>query len=139
MHISVSPLLETFGWRGHVFPAGSTSIPEDLAIALGLVDDSAKAEFVDSGTPESTSEQSESEQSEISDSENGVDLQAAISRLAELESIFDSQGKRDWQPIKEIGDSLGVEKHPDGWDSSFLRIIKAEFGEEIAEALEAQH
>ena len=133
MFISVPPLSESTGWRGKQYPAGCRSIPVDLAIALGLVADSAKAEFVDPGAPES-----KSEQSEISDSENGVDLQAAIARLAELESIFDSEGKRDWQAIREIGVALGVEKHPDGWDSSFLRIIEAEFSAEIAAALEAQ-
>ena len=135
MFISVPPLTESTGWRGKQYPAGCKSIPVDLAIALGVVADSAKAEFVDSGIPESASEQSE-----ISDSGNkvGGDLQAAIARLAELESIFDSQGKRDWQAIREIGNDLGVEKHPDGWDSSFLRIIEAEFSAEIAAALEAQ-
>lgn len=133
MFVSVPPLTESTGWRGKQYPAGCRSIPPDLAIALGLVDDSAKAQFVDPGAPES-----KYEQSEISDSENGVDLQAAIARLAELESIFDSEGKRDWQAIREIGNDLGVEKHPDGWDSSFLRIIEAEFSAEIAAALEAQ-
>lgn len=114
MHISVSPLVETFGWRGQVFPAGSTSIPEDLAIALRL-------------SPESA----------IADEDDQTRIDAAIDRLAELERIFDADGKRDWRAISEIGDRLNVTKHPDGWDASFMLIIEAEFGPEIAKAVEA--
>lgn len=120
---------EDLGWRGEVYPAGQASfIPDDLAIALGLMEPEAIAdpEILDSRILESDPT--------VPD----LRLDAAARRLAELEAIFDSNGKRDWAAIKEIGDRLGVKKHPDGWDSSFLRIIEAEFGAAIAAALEAQ-
>lgn len=68
---------------------------------------------------------------EIVDSK--ADLTAALIRLAELQELYESQG---WKPIKAIGDALGVEKHPDGWEHSLLAIIAAEFSAEIAEALQ---
>ncbi|MEM9267255.1 MAG: hypothetical protein AAGA46_17195 [Cyanobacteria bacterium P01_F01_bin.13] len=34
--VTVSPLDTTYGWHGDQYLAGCTSIPEDLAIALGL-------------------------------------------------------------------------------------------------------
>ncbi|MEM9486500.1 MAG: hypothetical protein AAGA83_22725 [Cyanobacteria bacterium P01_F01_bin.116] len=34
--VTVSPLDTTYGWRGAQYLAGCTSIPEDLALALGL-------------------------------------------------------------------------------------------------------
>ncbi len=34
--VTVSPLSTTYGWHGEVYPAGCTSVPESLAIALGL-------------------------------------------------------------------------------------------------------
>jgi len=66
-----------------------------------------------------------------------LDLLSAVARLAELQEIFDADGKRDWKAIKAIADPLGVKKHIDGWDSSLLRIIEAEYSAEIAAALEA--
>ena len=61
------------------------------------------------------------------------DLTPALIRLAELRELYQADG---WKPIKAIGDALGVEKHPDGWDASLLRIIEAEYGSDIAAALE---
>ena len=98
------------GWRGQVYPAGPAFIPDDLAIALGLT-----------GIP--VTEQGKSE------------LAEATERLDELKRIYDAEGKRDWAAIKEIGDRVGARKHPDGWDSSFLRIIEKEFSAEIAKAI----
>jgi len=66
-----------------------------------------------------------------------LDLLSAVARLAELQEIYDAEGKRDWKAIKAIADPLGVKKHIDGWDSSLLRIIEAEYSAEIAAALEA--
>ncbi|MGD1952062.1 MAG: hypothetical protein ACFB14_20800 [Leptolyngbyaceae cyanobacterium] len=34
--VSVPPLKTRYGWHGASYPAGATSIPESLAIALGL-------------------------------------------------------------------------------------------------------
>jgi len=64
-----------------------------------------------------------------------LDILSAVARLAELQQIFDAEGKRDWKAIKAIADPLGVKKHIDGWDSSLLRIIEAEYSAEIAAAL----
>jgi hypothetical protein len=64
-----------------------------------------------------------------------LDVISAVARLAELQEIFDADGKRDWQAIQAIARPLGVKKHPDGWDSSLLRIIEAEYSAEIAAAL----
>jgi hypothetical protein len=61
------------------------------------------------------------------------DLAAAVARLDELQRLYEAEG---WRPIQAIGAALGVTKHPDGWDSSLLRIIEAEFSAEIAAALE---
>lgn len=61
-------------------------------------------------------------------------LAEAQARLTELEGIYITDG---WQAIRAIAVPLGVEKHPDGWDSSLLRIIQAEFGAELAIELEA--
>lgn len=126
------------GWRGEVYPAGQVAfLPDDLAIALGLAPDAgvliptatAAAETADPEIPDSAIAESDPTVPDLR-------LEAAARRLAELEAIFDPDGDRDWAAIKEIGDRLGVKKHPDGWDSSFLRIIEAEFGEAIAAALE---
>lgn len=64
-----------------------------------------------------------------------LDVFSAVARLAELKEIYDADGKRDWKAIKAIADPLGVKKHPDGWDSSLLRIIEAEYSPAIAAAL----
>lgn len=64
-----------------------------------------------------------------------LDMLSAVARLAQLQEIFDADNKRDWQAIQAIAKPLGVKKHPDGWDSSLLRIIEAEYSAEIAEAL----
>lgn len=61
------------------------------------------------------------------------DLTPALIRLAELRELYNAEG---WKPIKAIGDKLGVEKHPNGWDASLLRIVEAEYGTEIALAVE---
>jgi hypothetical protein len=61
------------------------------------------------------------------------DLTPALIRLAELRELYADQG---WKPIKAIGDALGVEKHPDGWEYSLMAIIEAEYSAEIALALE---
>ncbi|MBE7384390.1 MAG: hypothetical protein F6J95_023625 [Leptolyngbya sp. SIO1E4] len=109
------------GWRGKVYPAGRpTLIPEDLAIALGFSSSPAQAQTEDEAL-----------------AAQGA-MAAAVQRLEELQLIYDAEGKRDWKAIKEIGDRLGVEKHPDGWDSSLLRIIEAEFSTAIAQALEGE-
>ena len=34
--VTVSPLSTTYGWHGEIYPAGCASVPESLAIALGL-------------------------------------------------------------------------------------------------------
>ena len=34
--VTVTPLKTTYGWQGAIYPAGCTSIPEGLAIALGV-------------------------------------------------------------------------------------------------------
>lgn len=62
-------------------------------------------------------------------------LEAASKRLEELEAIYIEKG---WQAIAAIAKPLDVTKHPDGWDSSLLRIIQAEFGAEVAAELEAK-
>lgn len=62
-------------------------------------------------------------------------LEAASKRLEELEAIYIEKG---WQAIAAIAKPLDVVKHPDGWDSSLLRIIQAEFGADVAAELEAQ-
>ena len=41
--VTVTPLKTTYGWRGVIYPAGCTSIPESLAIALGLDTESEKS------------------------------------------------------------------------------------------------
>jgi hypothetical protein len=61
------------------------------------------------------------------------DLTPALIRLAELRELYADQG---WKPIKALGDKLGVEKHPDGWEHSLMGIIEAEYSAEIAAALE---
>lgn len=60
-------------------------------------------------------------------------IDEAKSRLTELDSIYITDG---WKAIKAIAEPLGVEKHPDGWDASLLRIVEAEFGSDIAAELE---
>lgn len=65
-----------------------------------------------------------------------LDMLSAVARLEQLRRIFDADGKRDWLAIQAIAKPLGVTKHPDGWDSSLLRIIEAEYSAEIAAALE---
>lgn len=60
-------------------------------------------------------------------------IDEAKSRLAELEAIYLNDG---WKAIKAIAEPLGVEKDPDGWDASLMRIIEAEFGADIAAELE---
>jgi len=65
--------------------------------------------------------------------DTGPTLADASARLAELKGILHDQG---WRAIKAIGDDLGVERHHDGWDSSLLRIIQAEFGEAMAAQVE---
>jgi len=62
-------------------------------------------------------------------------LEAAANRLAELEGIYVADG---WKAIAAIAKPLGVTKHPDGWDSSLLEILKAEFGPEVAAQVEAE-
>ena len=62
-------------------------------------------------------------------------LEAAANRLAELEGIYVTDG---WKAIQAIAKPLGVTKHPDGWDSSLLDILKAEFGPEVAAQVEAE-
>jgi hypothetical protein len=123
------------GWRGEVYPAGQVAfLPDDLAIALGLTLDMQRPDGVPLRDPEILDSRILENDPTVPD----LRLEAAVARLAELEAIFDPDGDRDWQAIKEIGDSLGVKKHPDGWDSSFLRIIEAEFGAAIAQALEVE-
>jgi hypothetical protein len=61
------------------------------------------------------------------------DLTSALIRLAELRELYDAQG---WKAIKALGDKLGVEKHPDGWEHSLMGIIEAEYSADIASALE---
>ena len=63
------------------------------------------------------------------------DLTPALLRLAELRELYEAQG---WKPIKALGDKLGVEKHPDGWEHSLMGIIEVEYSAEIAAALEGQ-
>ena len=100
--------------RGVIYPAGVAAIiPDDLAIALGLTDAPAPAAAVEPYPPADS-------------------LAAAVTRLEELEGIYVTGG---WQAVKAIAEPLGVTKPPDGWDSSLLRIIEAEFSTEIAAAL----
>ena len=112
--VEIPPLTESTGWRGKRYPTGCTFVPQDLAIALGLTEPAT-------GIPVSGQGKSE--------------LAVAAERLEELKRIYDAEGKRDWAAIKEIGDRVGAQKHPDGWDASFLRIIEKEFSAEIAEAV----
>ncbi|MEL7314822.1 MAG: hypothetical protein AAFN08_07715 [Cyanobacteria bacterium J06559_3] len=111
-----------YGWRGVVYLAGPATIPDDLAIALGL-SDTTGVSVMEPANPE------------IAAPAEGALLRMAAERLEELKRIYDAEGKRDWAAIKEIGDRVGAQKHPDGWDASFLRIIEKEFSPEIAEAL----
>jgi hypothetical protein len=101
-------------WHGVGYPAGlPAQIPDDLAIALGLTEAPA--------VPATTLELI-----------HGPALAAAVERLEELRLIYEVDG---WKGIKAIADPLGVKKHPDGWDSSLLLIIEAEYSPEIAAEL----
>lgn len=106
-------------WQGKSYGPGEVEIPDDLAVALGLA-------------PEPQPEEPEQEEGPTLVLPPADSLAAAVARLEELKAIYEAKG---WKGIKAIGDELGVEKHPDGWDSSYLRIIEAEFSAEIAQAL----
>ncbi|MEO0533250.1 MAG: hypothetical protein AAF215_05220 [Cyanobacteria bacterium P01_A01_bin.123] len=120
--VEIPPLTESTGWRGKRYPAGCTFVPQDLAIALGL-EATTGIPVAEQGKPESPQPTQDAL------------LRMAAERLEELKRIYDAEGKRDWAAIKEIGDRVGAQKHPDGWDASFLRIIEKEFSPEIAQEL----
>jgi hypothetical protein len=101
-------------WHGVGYPAGvAAQIPDDLAIALGLTEAPTEP-----ATPLEPTD--------------GQALAAAVERLEELRLIYEVDG---WKGIKAIADPLGVKKHHDGWDSSLLLIIEAEYSPEIAAEL----